>query len=153
MKLKTRLTISFCIIIFVPILLAVFVIWGFQKFQIKAIETTYGIESGTYTYLTNPVQLLNQYTKRNYERLLKEASGNPDRFLEKAFLDKINRELKGKYSYLIVRKEDIIIYKGMNSDLEEKDLPGYGEGAQEEEDAVSGVYVDGDEEILIKQIN
>ena len=136
-----------------PILLAVFVIWGFQKFQIKAIETTYGIESGTYTYLTNPVQLLNQYTKRNYERLLKEASGNPDRFLEKAFLDKINRELKGKYSYLIVRKEDIIIYKGMNSDLEEKDLPGYGEGAQEEEDAVSGVYVDGDEEILIKQIN
>ncbi len=153
MKLKTRLTISFCIIIFVPILLAVFVIWGFQKFQIKAIETTYGIESGTYTYLTNPVQLLNQYTKRNYERLLKEASGNPDRFLEKAFLDKINRELKGKYSYLIVRKEDIIIYKGMNSELEEKDLPGYGEGAQEEEDAVSGVYVDGDEEILIKQIN
>ena len=78
MKLKTRLTISFCIIIFVPILLAVFVIWGFQKFQIKAIETTYGIESGTYTYLTNPVQLLNQYTKRNYERLLKEASGNPE---------------------------------------------------------------------------
>ena len=96
MKLKTRLTISFCIIIFVPILLAIFVIWGFQKFQIRAIETTYGIEAGTYTYLTNPVQLLNRYTKRNFERLLEEATGNPDHFLEKAFLDNINRELKYK---------------------------------------------------------
>lgn len=43
MKLKTRLSISFCIIIFVPIFLAVVFVIGFQKFQIKAIETTYGL--------------------------------------------------------------------------------------------------------------
>lgn len=153
MKLKTRLTVSFCIIIFVPLLLAVFVILGFQKYQIKAIETTYDIEAGAYTYLTNPVQLLNRYTKRNYERLLEEAAKNPDRFLEKAFLNNVNGELKGKYSYLIVRKEDEIIYRGMHSNLKEKDLPGYGEEGQEEQDAVSGTYMDGDEELLIKQID
>lgn len=153
MKLKTRLTISFCIIIFVPIFLAVFVILGFQRFQIKAIETTYGIESGTYTYLTNPVQLLNRYTKRNYERLLKVAAANPDSFLEESFLNEVNRELKGKYSYLIVRREDEIIYRGKETNLQEKDLPGYGDDEQGEQDAVSGTYVDGDEELLIKQIN
>lgn len=153
MKLKTRLTISFCIIIFVPIFLAVFVILGFQRFQIKAIETTYGIESGTYTYLTNPVQLLNRYTKRNYERLLKVAAADPDSFLEESFLNEVNRELKGKYSYLIVRKEDEIIYRGKDTDLQEKDLPGYGDDEQGEQDAVSGTYVDGNEELLIKQIN
>ena len=48
MKLKTRLSISFCIIIFVPILLAAFVIFGFQKFHMRAIEQTYGIETGDY---------------------------------------------------------------------------------------------------------
>ena len=35
MKLKTRLTVSFCIILFVPILLAVVVVMGFQKYQFK----------------------------------------------------------------------------------------------------------------------
>lgn len=153
MKLKTRLTVSFCIIIFVPLFLAVFVMLGFQRFQLKTIETTYGIEAGTYTYLTNPVQLLNRYTKRDYERLLNTAMENPDLFLEESFLNDRNRELKGKYSYLVVRKEDKIIYKGMQSDLQEEDLPGYGEEEQKEGDAVSGTYVDGDEELLIKQID
>lgn len=38
MKLKTRLTISFFIIMLVPIVLAVFTIIGFQKVQFRAIE-------------------------------------------------------------------------------------------------------------------
>ena len=81
MKLKARLTVSFCIIIFVPILLAVFVIFGFQRFQITSIEETYGIKARNYTDLMNPVQLLSQYTKNNYKNLMKEAALNPDQFL------------------------------------------------------------------------
>lgn len=74
MKLKTRLIISFCIILFVPILLAVVVLMGFQKYQFKTIETTYGLESGNYRDLVNPLQLLNRYTKKNYEILLEKVS-------------------------------------------------------------------------------
>ena len=150
MKLKTRLTISFCIIIFVPILLAAFVIFGLQKFQIAAIEQTYGITADNYVNLMNPVQILNRYTKADYNRLLKEVKLNPDRFLELEFLEEINQQLKKKYSYLIVRREDDIVYMGDQTDLKEEDLPGYG---AYELDAVSGTYVDGEEELLIKQIN
>ncbi len=150
MKLKTRLTISFCIIIFVPILLAAFVIFGLQKFQIAAIEQTYGITADNYVNLMNPVLILNRYTKADYNRLLKEVKLNPDRFLELEFLEEINQQLKKKYSYLIVRREDDIVYMGDQTDLKEEDLPGYG---AYELDAVSGTYVDGEEELLIKQIN
>lgn len=150
MKLKTRLTVSFCIIIFVPILLAVFVIFGFQRFQIAAIEKTYGIKAESYMDLMNPVRLLNKYTKNNYKNLLKEVTLDPDSFLDLEFLEKKNRELNKKYSYLIVRREEDVIYTGAEDGILAEDLPGY---ADEEQKAVSGTYVDGENQVLIKQIN
>ncbi len=94
MKLKTRLTVSFCIILFVPILLAVVVVMGFQKYQFKTIETTYGLEAGNYRDLMNPLQLLNRYTKGNYEILMQKVSENPDHFLDPDFLNRMNEELQ-----------------------------------------------------------
>ncbi len=150
MKLKTRLTVSFCIIIFVPVILAICVIYGFQKIQIRGIQEAYGVKADNYMELMNPVQLLNQYTSKNYELLLKIASLDPDQFLDLSFLENTNRKLKAKYSYLLVRREDTILYKGEEGGLDAEDLPGYWEY---EPDAVSGTYVDGAEEKLIKQIN
>ena len=151
MKLKTRLTISFCIIIFVPILLAVFVIFGFQNFQMRTIERTYGIETGDYNYLINSFQLLNQYTKEDYAYLLQQATGHPDRFLNVAFLDQANRRLESKYSYLIVRKEDEFIYLGQeDAHLHVEELPWYRE---DDPDEPPGTYVDEEENVLIKQID
>ena len=44
MKIKTKLAISFCIIIFVPVVLTSIVLVGFNKIQLKAINKTYGME-------------------------------------------------------------------------------------------------------------
>lgn len=41
---KTKLAISFCIIIFVPVVLTSIVLVGFNKIQLKAINKTYGME-------------------------------------------------------------------------------------------------------------
>ena len=46
MKIKTKLAISFCIIIFVPVVLTSIVLVGFNKIQLKAINKTYGMEDG-----------------------------------------------------------------------------------------------------------
>lgn len=151
MKLKTRLIISFCIIIFVPIVLAVFALLGFQKIQVKAIEQTYGLEPSNYNYFVDSVQLLNRYTKKYYESLQKEARMNPDRFEDSEFLKAVNQELAQKYSYLIVRKNDEIIYVGSGDNTLNQDmLPQYGET---DLDSVSGTYIDGEEQALIKQID
>ena len=151
MKLKTRLSISFCIIIFVPILLAIFTIFAFKEVQMKAIEKTYGIEESDRNYLLNSVQLLNRYTKENYELLERQANTSPEMFEDPKYLQQVNGELVEKYSYLIVRKADEIIYRGSKSTmLDAESLPEYGVDAL---DAVSGTYVDGDEQVLIKQID
>ncbi len=117
----------------------------------KAIEQTYGIEESDHNYLLNSMQLLNRYTRKNYQTLEQQAKQSPETFLNRRYLEQVNAELAEKYSYLIVRKEQEIIYRGSESTMLDADsLPDYGEDAL---DAVSGTYVDGDEQVLIKQID
>lgn len=151
MKLKTRLTISFFIIMFVPIVLAGFTFVGFWKVQIKALEQTYGFDDSDYSYLMNSVQLLNRYTVKDYSSLADIAENFPDRFLDEDYRMRLNLDLQKKYSYLIIRKGDKIIYNGNESSLLEADnLPDHGEN---DWNYNSAVYMDGKEQVLIKQVD
>lgn len=151
MKLKTRLTISFFIIMFVPIVLATFTLMGFQKVQSKMLEQVYGFDDSDFTYLTNPVQLLNRYTKKDYNTLVAIANNSPEKLENKEFLSKLNQALQKKYSYLIIRKANEIIYVGSEHSLiSDEGLPGYGEHKWGSD---AGVYMDGEEQALVKQID
>lgn len=150
MKLRTRLIISFCIIIFVPVMLAGVTMWGFGQFQMKAIRQAYSMDGNAYDYLTNSIKVLSHFTKADYEMLQKVAEKKPEKLEEESYLDKIDQQLSGKYSYLIVRKGKQIIYgKDVNQELEAK-LPDYDEDLKE---GASGVYVEGTEQVLMKQID
>ncbi len=151
MKFKNKIIISFCIILFVPILLAVLVLFGFQKIQIKAIEQTYGIAGNDYNYLSNSTQLLHRFTKDSYEKLKSDAEKHPEKFEDDTYLDEVNEELRQKCSYLVVRRDNALVYIGTdagNSLLTQ--LPAYGENTN---NAYSGTYIDGDEQALIKQVD
>ena len=152
MKLKTRLIISFCIIIFVPVLLAGLALFGFQHFQLKEIEKNYGVGANSdYTYLTNSLQLLNRYTKEICTNLTEVSEDQPQKLEDISYLASVNQTLEDKYSYLIVRKDKKIIYTGAGGDgLSEKSLPDYGDG---ETDPESGFFLDGDTQALVKQID
>lgn len=151
MKLKTRLTISFCIIMFVPIVLAGITFLGFWKVQIKTLEQTYGFEDSDYSYLMNSVQLLNRYTIKDYSNLTEIAENYPDRLLDREYLERLNQELQKKYSYLIVRRGEEIIYSGNEHSLLDADrLPEYGENAWNYN---SAVFMDGAEQVLVKQVD
>ena len=82
MKIKTKLVISFCIILFVPILLAGGVIIGFQTIQMKAIEKTYGIQDAGAYSLTNSIQLLNKMTEGDFANVQKLALDTPKELLD-----------------------------------------------------------------------
>ncbi|MFP3155781.1 HAMP domain-containing histidine kinase [Lachnospiraceae bacterium ZAX-1] len=148
MKLRVRLIVSFCIIIFVPVLLAGVTLWGFGKIQLKAIQQNYEIEGNPYDYLTNSVRVLSRVTKSNFESLQKIANSKPENLEDIQFLDEVNQSLTHKCSYIIVRKDRALIYNG-NSIVPEN-LPEY---KTEDGNASSGIYVDGEEQCLMKQIN
>ena len=153
MKLRTRLIISFCIIIFVPVLLAVATIWGFGQYQMKAVRQIYNIDGNAYDYFVNSFKVLSHFTKSDYEQLQDVAKDEPEKLEDKLYLDGANQRLAEKYSYLIVRKGQDLLYNGDNGSntILEGDLPEYDNDAIQS--AASGFYIEGEEQALIKQID
>ena len=54
MKLKTRIIISFFIIVLEPVIFTVLAFWALSHYQLGLIEKQYGIEAVSYTHLTLP---------------------------------------------------------------------------------------------------
>ena len=151
MKFRNKIIISFCIILFVPLVLATGVLFAFQQVQMKTIEQTYGVHDENYGYLSNSVQLLNRYTKDIYSELQKISEEKPQKFEETVFLDDLNRRLEGKASYLIVRRNEELSYIGRNASTALlTQLPAYGSAA---ENVNAGTYIDVGEQVLVKQID
>ncbi len=152
MKLRTRLIISFCIIIFVPVLLAVATIWGFGHYQMRAIRQIYDMDGNAYDYFVNSFKVLSRFTKGTYETLQRVAEDTPDKLSDPAYLEQVNQELSKKYSYLVVRKGDSLIYSGLadGPSLQDK-LPEY--GGEEPDSPESVFYMDGDVQSLVRQID
>ncbi len=151
MKFKNKIIISFCIIIFVPIFLAVLVLFSMQHIQVRAIEQTYGIESDGYNYFSNSVQLLSRFTRDIYKDLHSVAENKPQKIEEKDYLEQVNESLEEKASYLIVRKGQELVYIGQNAATSLlTQLPEYG---NEDESEDASTYIDGTEQALVKQID
>lgn len=153
MKLRTRLIISFFIIIVVPVLLAMATVWGFGQYQMKAIRQTYNTDGNAYEYFVNSFKALSHFTKPTYEKLQKVAKETPEKLEDQTYLNKMNQELEKKYSYLIVRRENKLVYEG-NKETERSlrdDLPEYDSDVLQS--AGSGFYLEGEEQALIKQID
>jgi len=151
MKFRNKIIISFCIIIFVPLLLAAGVLFSFQQIQMKMIEQTYGIEDEDYGYLSNSVQLLNRLTKDIYTELQETSVRTPDKFKEQDYLEQMNTRLEEKASYLIVRNDAELSYIGKNASTSLlTQLPDYGSA---DGNVNAGTYMDVGEQVLMKQID
>ena len=151
MKIKTKLIISFCIIIFVPVFLAAITIIGFCNFQTHVIEETYGIKNANAYSIMNSVQLLNKYTVGDFEKIKRAVRQNSQELLDTDFLQDMNSDLLTKYSYLIVRVGKSYYYNG-GADNESilDSLPEYGKTGSH---SGVGIYIDSEEDVLVKQVD
>lgn len=151
MKFKNKIIISFCIIIFVPILLALLVLYSFQHIQLRAIEQTYGVDDSNYSYFSNSMQLFSRFTKAPFQKLYDTAKSNPSMMEDVVYLDELNAVLEEKCSYLIVRKNRELVYIGEDAGTSLlTQLPEFGAA---DENVNSGTYIDGKEQSLIKQVD
>ena len=150
MKLKTRLSIAFCAMLLVPILLCGISITAVSRYQMWSIEETYGIEFNLET-LTNTMQIISEYTESIRSQLEQTAEETPDKFRDYNYLTQVNEELQNKFSYLLVEINDEIYYQGTeeNIDYLKKELPDYG---QSDENG-NGTYIGNDVKSLIKQVD
>lgn len=151
MKLKTRLIIGFVTVMILPLILSLTVIIIFGQMQIRSIERNYGITGADYTIITNPISALNQVTEPIFHQLSITANRDTSQMEDNAYLDEINRELEMMNAYLIMRCDGEIAYQGeeISQDIINV-LPEYG---TKESSSENGVYVGGDIQALIKQID
>ena len=98
MKIKTKLIISFCIIIFVPSILAIATISAYCNFQSHVIEQTYGIKNADAYSIINSVPMLNRYTAPDFEKIKKTIKLSPSKMEDVSYLSEINESLEQKYS-------------------------------------------------------
>ena len=151
MKLKTRLIIGFITVMILPLLLSLTVITIFGQFQIRSIERNYGISGADYTIITNPISALNKVTEPTLHQLSITTNRDPEQMEDVTYLDEINKELKVVNSYLIVKKNDEVVYQGQEiSESIKEILPQHGE---QESSSENGTYIGGNLQILIKQVD
>lgn len=153
MKLKTRLIIAFITVITIPVLLSVTILCVMGRYQMSAIDKAYEISGTTVESFSNSMTVISRVTEKPYKELSEVARKSPQKMEDATFLEEFNKKLRDKKSYLLVRKEDMIIYVG--TEMEEADhvilqLPEYGES---ESTSKNGVYLGGEVQALVKQVD
>ena len=152
MRLKTKLIISFLVVLLVPLLLTSVALLGFGQYQLHSIEKNFGVEDAEYENFANATSILSKVTKGIYVTLRDQAMSDPTVFEDAAYLDAINGQLRERHSYLLVQKGDSYVYQGIESDVTSlmERIPGHGEYTMA---ADVGVFVGGDIQSLIKKVD
>ncbi len=149
MKFRTRLVIMFLCIMFIPLLLTISAFFLIGS-HIEDTESDLGFtdknNSSIYT-----LESYSQITEEILEEVKEQISNDPARLEDTAYLDDIMRELRGKSSYIIVRKNDSVYYTGNESAAKKifPNLPEYGNAMPNEE---TGYYYN-DMKKLVKEID
>lgn len=152
MKLKHRLLAAFLIIILLPCSMIGTIGSVILTRQLNSLKETYRVETDGWEIVTEPVQILNRMTRSVFNELSTMAERYPDRFQSKERLDVINQSLLERYSYLLVKKNGVLLYVGDESHYNSisRLLPDVGSFDVEYD---GGVYVGGSVPFLIKQQN
>ncbi|MDD6201836.1 MAG: HAMP domain-containing sensor histidine kinase [Lachnospiraceae bacterium] len=151
MNLKKRLTITFITIIFLPVILtAVAFLWIGGIVSYKPDEQG-GIIDGKYDISFEAISAITELTDETFYELQSQVSIDPERFMNREYLEEVNDKLRETSSFIIVRTEDAIYYTGdeeASQNLYDK-LPGYGFGNGKED----GGYLYKRLRKLVKQID
>ena len=153
MKLRTKLLTTFFIIVILPVALLYVCFLALGNFQIRALKSDYDITGVGDLYAGTSVQVFNSLTMSIQQEMYSVAVNEPDQFEDAEYQEDLNERLSAKYSYLVVRKGDDIIYNGNSTqDIGElkAELPGYRDEGEESENH-SGSVFSSDSNRLIKQ--
>lgn len=155
MKLKTRLATAFLAITIVPLFLIFICVLALSNYQSQSFTKTYGLNEQVQLLNNNSLQLFNRLTQKVQEEIQQSLISDPANFENQEYLSQLNERLKTHYSYLIVRKHQSLIFIGdeslkMNGEKFFEMLP---ENAVLNSSLAGGIYLDGDSQHLIKQMD
>ena len=154
MKLRSKLIVTFLILILVPVLFTTAAFFLFGHYQMNAVKRLYGLENVTYETLSNTTAMLSRITRETYESMRETARTDPDEFEDSGYLAAVNANLESRYSFLAVRKDGSFTYVGDEEDQTEllDSLPEYG-AHDADQDQDMGIYIGGNLQALVRQLD
>ena len=154
MKLRSKLIVTFLILILVPVLFTTAAFFLFGHYQMNAVKRLYGLENVTYETLSNTTAMLSRITRETYESMRETARTDPDEFEDSGYLAAVNANLESRYSFLAVRKGGSFTYVGDEEDQTEllDSLPEYG-AHDADKDQDMGIYIGGNLQALVRQLD
>lgn len=111
MKFKTRLIITFLTIILLPLVLACTAFLCIGAFLSRGQEE-FGIRNEDYNVLIDPTYASRVITDEVFLEVKELLEEDPSKLEDVEILARINDEIVGKSSYILVRKEDVLYYAG-----------------------------------------
>lgn len=151
MKVKNKLIFAFLTVVILPSILIAAAVGFIGNYQVNSIKESYDLDTDTMEQvLTNPIQIMNQVTREVFNDIKSISQENPKKLEEIEYIDSLNKELKNKYSYIVLRKNNQFLYVGNDKKIKliEERLPGFG-GYNTGVDG--GIYVGGKYPFLVKQ--
>lgn len=150
MKFKTRLRVTFVVIIVLPLALIAAAFCGIGMYLLNAQK---GLPLGRldYSFMSENMQEVVNSTEEVYLILQEQVRRDPSKLADRDYLEEISSGIGQKTTYIIVRKGDELYYAGNQdaANLIFPKLPDYGEGTLAEE---SGYYY-GEYDKFVKQID
>ena len=150
MKFKTRLRVTFIIIIVLPLVLIAAAFCGIGIYLIN-VQKGLPMEHMDYSFMSENMQEVVNSTERVYLVLQKQAETDPSRLADREYLQQVSSQIARKSTYIIVRKDSELYYAGNEeaAHLLFPKLPDYGEGDISKD---SGYYYD-EYDKFVKQID
>ena len=125
------------------------VVLGLGRYQISVIEKYYNVDISDYETLYNPIKFAYIVTENVENNILSELESNSGKLEDREYLEQINSKLISKYSYVILRCGNDILYSGSDEDKDIVDLlPKYQSNTYSNSMCT---YYGGDRQCIIKQ--
>lgn len=155
MKLKSKIKVSFALLTIIPVLLMSCMVFSISNIRIKSIEDKYEIDNVGIDSLINPMKIYSKIMGNVYNELVEKVNYDMESLKDMEYLCSVNNDLKDKFSFIIVRKGDNVIFNGcpeQTSDIEDK-LPDYKGNLVYPSSIEGNSYIYGDYRYLVKQLS
>jgi len=150
MKFKTRIRVTFIIIIFLPLALTILAFCGIGLYLTGAQK---GFAGEVFDYMDLPenMQEIVESTERAYEELAKQVQEDPARLEDREYLAEVSSRITRKSTYIIVRKGEELYYTG-NEEAAAKIFPALPDYGDVDLSEGTGIYYN-EHDRFVKQID
>ena len=150
MKFKTRLQVTFIMIIVLPLVLTALAFCGIGLYLMN-VQKGLPMDKIDYSAVSENMREIVERTDKAFLVLRDQVKRDASRLADVEYLDQVNSEIARRSTYIIVRKGEELFYAGNETAAKAifSKLPGYGDGEFSED---SGFYYD-ELDKFVKQVD